>query len=224
MTIFQQINLYQPVLGDTQQKLSATTFAAAVGVAVTILAGVTINAHLRLRHLETEVAGVRADVEQRQQELTEDTAGTDRQNDPRVRAAQLAASLEQRKRALEMLRQGAAGQATGFAQRMEALARRHVDGLWIDRMMLSGVNGSMSLGGVALDPALVPTYLHTLAQEQVLNGTRFDEFIIERPGANNDATGEDDGSTTVAAAALPAGAVRFRAGNRELPQDGENPS
>jgi hypothetical protein len=222
VTVYQQINLYQPVLAATQQKLSATTFAAAIGLVIVVLAGLSVQAHIRVRHLQTEVDGVRADVEQRQQELEQRLAAADGAEDPRARVVQLAASLEQRKRALDMLRRGAAGQATGFASRMEALARRHVDGLWIEHMTLSGVNGSMSLGGVALDPSLVPTYLHSLAQEQILNGTRFDEFIIERPDALKESESKE--STVTAAASLPGGAVRFRAGNRELPHDGEDPS
>ena len=220
--MYQQINLYQPVLADTQQKLSATTLAAAAGILLTVLAGLTVQAQIRVRHLQTEVDGVRTEVEQRQQKLEERLAENNGTEDPRTRAVQLAASLEQRKRALDMLRRGAAGQATGFAGRMEALARRHVDGLWIDHMTLSGVNGSMSLAGVALDPTFVPAYLHTLAQEQILSGTRFDEFIIERPDALKDAEGATADATAVAS--LPHGAVRFRAGNRELLRDGEDPS
>ena len=43
MTVYQQINLYQPVLADTQQKLSATTLAAAAGILLTVLAGLTVQ-------------------------------------------------------------------------------------------------------------------------------------------------------------------------------------
>ena len=86
-----------------------------------------------------------------------------------------------RTRALDLLRTGAAGRTTGFAARLQALARRHVDGVWIDRMALSGSTEAMSLGGATFDPDLVPRYLQSLAQDAALAGARFDELAIERP-------------------------------------------
>jgi hypothetical protein len=59
----------------------------------------------------------------------------------------MTADLKARQRALEVLRGGAAGQAIGFAPRMEALARRHTDGVWLEHMQLSGVSGAMMLSG-----------------------------------------------------------------------------
>ena len=86
-----------------------------------------------------------------------------------------------RTRALALLRAGTLGRTTGFADRLEALARQHVDGVWIDRMALSGATGSMSLGGATFDPNLVPRYLQNLGHESVLAGARFDELVIDRP-------------------------------------------
>jgi len=220
--MYQQINLYQPVLADTQQTLSATTVATVLGIVILALTGFTVHAQIRVRHLDDEVSQVRAQVEEQQAMLAQvsEFPGARKVSDPQQRAAQLAADLDARQRALELLKQGAAGQTTGFAQRMEALARQHVEGLWIDRMTLSGTNGSMTLNGVALDPAMVPAYLHNLAREQILSGTRFDEFTIERPHAGTDEA--DDQKQTIP---LPNGAVRFRAGSRALAADApENPS
>ena len=88
-----------------------------------------------------------------------------------------------RTRALALLRAGALGRTTGFADRLEALARRHVEGVWIDRMALSGATGSMSLAGATFDPNLVPRYLQNLGAEPVLAGARFDELVIDRPAS-----------------------------------------
>ena len=80
---------------------------------------------------------------------------------------------------------------------MEALARRHVNGLWIDGLAMSGTRSTMSISGGSVDADIVPAYLRSLSTETVLSGTRFDDFVIERPEKGTH--------------------VRFRAGSKSLP-------
>ena len=120
-----------------------------------------------------------------------------RRADVEARVKALTATLSERTQALQVLQSGAAGQTSGFASRMEALARRHVYGLWIEGLAMSGTRSTMSISGGSVDADIVPTYLRSLSSETVLSGTRFDDFVIERPekGAH----------------------VRFRAGSKSLP-------
>jgi len=123
----------------------------------------------------------------------------------------LRAELQTRQRALELLNAGAAGKPAGFSTRLEALARRHVEGVWLDRLVLGSDTAKMNLSGSALDADLVPRYLQNLATDPALNGTRFDEFVIEQP--------TDDPEKKKPA--VPG--LRFRASNAalaaSLPQD-----
>jgi hypothetical protein len=64
---------------------------------------------------------------------------------------------------------------------MEALARRHIDGIWLDHILLSSGTSAMSLSGSSLDADLVPRYLQSLATDPALRGARFDEFVIQQP-------------------------------------------
>ena len=140
---------------------------------------------------------------------------TPEQLDARVK--QLEAQVTERTRAVQILKSGGAGQTTGFANRMEALARRHVDGLWLDQMILSGTNGGMTLRGATIDPDVVPQYLRSLAAEPALSGTRFDDFVIERPSKLSKADAE---SELAEGASKPAnkneGPIRFKAGSKGL--------
>jgi hypothetical protein len=100
---------------------------------------------------------------------------------------------------------------------MEALARRQIDGLWLDQMILSGTNGGMTLRGETIDPDVVPQYLRSLAAEPALAGTRFDDFIIERPSKLSKTAGDDalaEGPTKPANKSE--GPIRFKAGSRAL--------
>lgn len=186
----QQINLYEPIFSEARKPFSAGMALACIVLLLGVLAAVSIKANLRVQALAIEVEALRA-----QQLELESSAGSDGEvlesaEAIKARIERLEHSVNERTRAFDMLRSGAAGRTIGFAPRLEALARRHVDGIWIDAMHLSGTNTAMMLSGSTLDPDIVPRYLRSLAQDEVLTGARFDDFIILRPSEES-AEGEE---------------------------------
>lgn len=218
----QQINLYQPIFSDGRAPLSASLLGFGLVLVVAALGGYSIYTRVALSKTEAIVEELRARQVEQTGLLTATSDALGAAEKPEVvqaRVQGLQRSLVERSAALGVLQSGAAGQATGFAARMEALARRHVDGLWIDKLMLSGTNGSMALGGATLDADIVPVYLHSLAREAVLSGTRFDEFVIERPEKKNLEAEATDADGNVVKSAKPAAVpahIRFRAGSKAL--------
>jgi len=214
----QQINLYQPIFSEARKPLSAATVAIVLGLLAVSLAAYSVNTGMRISKLAARAEAQRNEQTKMETQLADTSAAVTARSDPataEARVKQLAASLEERTKALDLLQSGAAGQTTGFASRLEALARRHVDGLWIDKLVISGTNGSMSLAGATLNADIVPEYLRNLAKEPVLTGTRFDDFSIERPAAVV--------ATSAEAADAPKSPskdkfIRFRAGNKALDQ------
>jgi hypothetical protein len=183
----QQVNLYQPsgeLRAGGRLPFAAGTALLVAAVVSACLLGVWGFGVWRVEHLERALQSLR--LEQQQQSETMAALGAARaagvsaeQLDATVKA--LGIALDTHTRALEVLRSGAAGQTTGFSARLGALASRPVPGVWLDHVLLSGLNGAMSVGGSAIDPKLVPSYLHGLASDQALAGVRFDDFVIERP-------------------------------------------
>lgn len=210
----QQINLYQPIFSAERKPLSARMVAVVAALMVVGLVTYSTYANKQVQSLRVAVDALRSQQEAHAAQLAEfdENASSSTLADVEARVKKLEAALEERRTALEVLQSGAAGQPLGFAARLEALARRHVEGLWIEKLVMSGANGSMSLSGSALDADIVPTYLHNLARDATLSGTRFDEFIIERPV--HDTTPNDDSAAKKADAAPKH--IRFRAGNRAL--------
>ena len=183
----QQVNLYQP----TARAAGGMPFSgAAAGL---LAAGVTACLALiwawgswHVRGLEKSVEVLRRQQEQQSQTISALGAArasglSGEQLQARVQA--LSAELAVHSQALLLMRSGALGQTRGFSGQLTALARSTVEGVWIDHLELSGTSISMSVAGAALDPNLVPRYLHELAAEQALAGMHFDRFVIERPGA-----------------------------------------
>jgi hypothetical protein len=224
MSVQQQINLFQPVMGEVRQPLSAKAFAIGLASVLVGLVGVTVLGQVEVNRLDAQAEVLRAQAAQQQDVLSQ--LGEFMPDSKKPTASELiikkmTGDLKARQRALEVLRAGAAGQAIGFAARMEALARRHTDGVWLEHMQLSGVSGAMSLSGVALNPSSVPQYLQQLSSETALAGTRFDEFVIQRPDATS--AQAEDGEAIVKKTHVPASSVRFRAASQSGKSQ-ENPS
>jgi hypothetical protein len=184
----QQINLYQPsgeLRAGQHVGFAAAGNAVLLGAAVIAgLLGVWGFGVWRVQHLQRAVETLQR--EQQQQNETMAALGAARaagisveQLDATVRSLSLA--VDTHARTLDLLRKGGAGGTSGFSARLSALARRPVAGLWLNHVVLSGLNGAMSVGGAALDPDLIPRYLHGLAAEQALANVRFDDFVIEQP-------------------------------------------
>lgn len=205
----QQINLYQPILAETRQPLSAGVVAGLLGVFVVGAAAYTIHVRLATNRLEAEVVSLRARQASHLARSEESaSAGHDTTEDRQQRIKRLESALAARQAALGLLQSGGAGRTTGFAARLEALARRRTDELWLDRVVLFGTNDTLNLGGTALSAQAVPEYLRNLTREPALRGARFDDFVIERPKP-------DAGSGTGGEANRPS-LVRFRAASRQL--------
>ncbi|HET9445313.1 MAG TPA: PilN domain-containing protein [Steroidobacteraceae bacterium] len=202
----QQINLHQPIFRRERKAISAVMVATTLGVLALALIAFSMYTAQSVAQLENEVAKLTEQQTKQQEQLTkvgETLSRQARRSDVEARVKSLTTTLSERTQALQVLQSGAAGQTSGFATRMEALARRHVNGLWIDRLAMSGTQSSMSISGGSLDADIVPVYLRSLSSETVLSGTRFDDFVIERT---------EKGS-----------GIRFRAGSRSLPVKQQTP-
>jgi hypothetical protein len=204
----QQINLYQPIFRSERKQLSARTAALGLVIVAISLGALYAYGAWQIARLEQQVQAVRTE-QTRQQRLAEEEGklrGTRAPpTDILARVAALDARLTEHRQAGELLRAGAAGHTKGFAARLEALAHQHVDGLWLDLVLLSGTSPDLTIGGGTTAPSLVPRYLKALTQEAALAGTRFQSFMIEQPdSADAQAPNAMAGLRFHASSALPA--------------------
>ena len=209
----QQINLYQPIFSEERKPLSALTLASVLLALIVGLGAYAVKAQLAVSALNVQAEALRAQQAEQQNLATEGSVAEPLET-VEARVKKLDRLVAERAMALEVLKSGAAGTTIGFAPRLEALARQHVDGLWIDSMQLSGAKGAMTLAGGSYDPDIIPVYLRSLAQDKVLAGTRFDDFVIERPVPADSAAQEGD--SPKAHKPIDPKLVRFRAGSSTL--------
>jgi hypothetical protein len=113
--------------------------------------------------------------------------------------------------AVDKLADESRGGVPGFSTRLRAFGQRHIDGIWLDRLMLGPETQYVSVSGSALSPDVVPRYLRSLAQDPALKGGKIDEFLIEKPRR---ADGEGKSRAV-------SGRLSFTAGHLELKRSSE---
>jgi hypothetical protein len=179
----QQINLFNPAFEKEKQIFSAATMAQALLV---LLVGVTafgFYGSARVAALRKDAdAGARL-LEKKQARL----ADVAREFAPRRKNPALEAELADAQARLAtlhriggVLERGELGDTRGYAEVFKALARQHVDGLWLTEVSVGAAGNDIGVRGRVLDPALLPGYLGQLTHEKVLQGKAFGSLQISQ--------------------------------------------
>ena len=181
----QQVNLYQPILGAEKRMFSARAIGIALlllGVCLSGLAGFAAWRNARLERtitlLEQQQAAELAMTERAAAAIRPGKSMAELDAD----AKRLSAEIAARERALDVVRRGSGNSVSGFAARLEALARSQVDGLWLKRVVVSIGDGELAFQGAATDARFVPAFLTALSGERALDGVHFDRIAMRRAG------------------------------------------
>ena len=204
----QQINLFNPIFLQQKKIFSSRTMAQALGVLVLGVAAMAVYANMRVSSLQRQADAGAAQLQQRQARLAAVTA----EFPPRQKDPGLAAEVAEAERQLGALREvsgvlqrGELGNTRGYAEYFRALARQHVDGLWLTGLSIGGAGSEIGVRGRALDPASVPGYLTRLTREPIMQGKGFGSLQISEGTRPAPAAG------AAAAAPVPAEAVQDNA-------------
>lgn len=179
----QQVNLHQPILGAEKRLFSARTIAAALGMLALCLGAVAGFARWRTAHIEQAVVEVSAQEAQALARAEQANAA----NAPHASLAELEAQAQHdseeiaaREHALDIVQRGSADARSGFAARLEAIGRRHIEGVWLTSLVMATGEGRLALSGATVDPRLIAGWLSSLEEEPSLDGAFFDRLSIKQ--------------------------------------------
>jgi hypothetical protein len=182
----QEINLYQPVSKGVRGMLSARSTATVFGIVGSTLVGLWGFAWWQVDKMQDA-----AQVVQNQQQAQAAMAAAegpqlDGLSDEELEAlvARLGDAAYSKSCAVTKLAEESLS-GTGFSRRLRAFGARHIDGIWLDRLMLGPSVEYVSVSGSTLSAESVPRYLRSLAQDPALKGGKIDEFLIEKPHRKN---------------------------------------
>jgi hypothetical protein len=179
----QQVNLYQPILGTNQRAFSARSIVVAWCAFALCLTGLGAHNVWRIKRIEASVEQV-----EREEAANVAMIGLAKlATRPHVSletldadAQTMSAGIETRQHALAIIDRGSFDPSKGFAARLEALSRRHLDGIWLTALVLGSGEGRLAMRGATTDSRLLPTYLAGLGADDALAGVRFDKLDMRR--------------------------------------------
>lgn len=179
----QQINLYQPMFRQQRKVFSAVTMLQIVGFFVVVLGAVyAYNVH-SLQPFRDELARTNAGFERlaaRVDQMRSNASGSAELRLLDQDIARLTRDLEHRRRLQQVLASGSFGNTEGFSPYFEALARGHVDGAWLTDITLEKGGRRLGIGGLTVDPELVPVYLKRLGENPVFRKRGFNVLELAR--------------------------------------------
>jgi hypothetical protein len=180
--MLQQVNLYEPISREDHKMFSATAICIGLGLVAAGLAAITTFYWLHVNSLDRQLLAVHAQEAEQDKLIAQakaiiEQAGSHQTIDDHLQA--MAVELGRRQQALSYLRGG--GPSRGFVDRMTALARQQLDGLWLTGATFVSGSDGFELTGDALSGDLVPIYLARLTNEPAIAGTRLQTIEIRQP-------------------------------------------
>ena len=185
----QQINLYQPIFRKQQKIFSAVTMLQITAFFVVVLACIYAYNVYQLKPFSRELDKTNARLEKltQQIEIVSKNLSAKRKNSLlESEISRLTMHLENMKKVSAALSTGTFGNANGFSDQFEALARGHVDGAWLTDISIGDGGGRLAFSGKSIDPELVPIFIQRLAEAPVFKDQKFNVLELKR------ITGEGD--------------------------------
>lgn len=210
----QQINLFNPIFLKQKKVFGAVPMLESLALILAGTVALTWYASYKVGQLERSAAAGKVVLAAREVMLTKAVA----QFAPRPRSAAVAAGIAEADARLQalhevegVLRSGALGDRSGYAEYFRAFARQNVSGLWLTGLTIEGAGNGIGLQGKAMQPTLIPNYIARLTTEKVMHGRTFASLQIARPGGAT-AAGSSAGALVPAAGSGTAAAVGGQAG------------
>jgi len=220
--VSQQINLFNPIFLQQKKIFSTRTMAQALGVLVLGVVAMGLYGSARVSAMQKQADAGAAQLQARQARLVAVNAEfPPRQKDPTLAEAVLEAErqLGTLREVSGVLQGGELGNTRGYAEYFRALARQHVDGLWLTGLTITGAGTDIGVRGRALDPESVPGFLTRLTREPVMQGKGFGSLQMSEGSREPQGGAPAPASPATAAPAGPAPYVDFSLqSNSEAPR------
>lgn len=203
----QQINLFNPIFLKQKKVFGAVPMLESLALILVGTIAMTWYASYQVGQLERSAGAGKVVLAGRETMLTRAVARfAPRPKSPVIAAdiAEAEARLASLREVEGVLRSGALGDRTGYAEYFRAFARQNVNGLWLTGLTIEGAGNGIGLQGKAMQPTLIPNYIARLTSEKVMHGRTFASLQIARPG-DVPVTGAGP-QTAAAAGAVGAGA------------------
>lgn len=178
----QSINLYRPSTSRWGGSFRLATIGWSLLIVVTGLGALSIYAWRGLQQSEQQASQVVSQAQVRTSSLAalgEQFAASGQLDTLRRQVDELQRTASGLQLVLERVGSAEFGRQQGFSAAIAALARARIDGVWIEHLSISGIDGTLDLRGTAAEAELLPDYLGSLGQQAALKRRGISDLTIE---------------------------------------------
>lgn len=180
----QQINLYRDDFRPRRKPLDSFHMSLALLGLIAVLVAWNGWQYWQVVRSEAQLELARdrlAVAEDRVADLRERTEALRVELDDNGELARLDEEIRAKQRLLRYLEEGPLAERGGFSRYLEGLARRTIDDLWLNTIVLRDGGARLRFEGHALSPARVPELISALGDEPAYLGHAFRTLSIDRP-------------------------------------------
>lgn len=173
----QQINLFNPLFMRKEKYFSTRTMLQSLGLIALGLLAFYVYALFQSHDLESIAAEYSRQLAvQRDQFVALGAQGRSKLLEAEV--ARLEADVKARRDLLEVIGGGALGNTGGFSRYFAAFARHPMQGVWLTGFSVGDNGNVLNVRGRVLHPDLVPEYLKSLNNDDVMRGRLVTELRL----------------------------------------------
>ncbi|MGZ5620846.1 MAG: hypothetical protein ACXWFG_08245 [Methylobacter sp.] len=181
--MIQQVNLYQDILRQGQNKAHINPYL--VGLSVIALLFIGVSGYLTW-HLKTTEALIQNNIKNLEVEQTKvnliSSQIPKQEIDTQLVAeiAQWQNMLDELTQAIQLLSGKITDQSPGFSNYFQALSNQSIPDVWLRTLYLNGPQQIINLEGSTFKPEKIPYFLQQLQKEPIFNGHTFAKLIMQQ--------------------------------------------
>lgn len=181
--MIQQINLYQDILRQGQDKSDVNLYW--VGLSAVILLLICFSGYLMWdnKSAETQALQLRQELAAEQAKVNLIASQIPKQEiDPQLAAevTQWQNMLDELTQAMELLSGKDTDKAPGFSSYFQALSNQSIPDVWLSALYLDGLQQLINIEGSTFKPEKIPYFLQQLQKEPIFNGHTFAKLAMQK--------------------------------------------
>jgi len=181
--MIQQVNLYQDILRQEQNKSGINQYWIGLAAVAMLLIVFSIYSIWNLKTTETEVQNLQKSLEAEQAKANLISSQIpkqeiDAQLDEEIKHWQNI--LDELTHAMQLLSGKITDQSPGFSSYFQALSNQSIPDVWLRSLYLNGQKQIIDIEGSTFKPEKIPYFLQQLQKEPIFNGHTFAKLIMQK--------------------------------------------
>ncbi len=181
--MIQQVNLYQDILRQGQDKSGINQYWLGLSAIVLLFIGFSGYLMWDSKNTATQAQQLRQDLAAEQAKVNLISSQIPKQEINQQLAAEVTQwqnMLDELTQILKLLSGKSADQSPGFSSYFQALSNQSIPDVWLSALYLDGQQQLINIEGSTFKPEKIPYFLQQLQKEPIFNGHTFAKLAMQK--------------------------------------------